>query len=113
MKILTLFAALVGLLPILVHGGWKMPCPGTVARERIDPIINPDAVSDHVHRVVGGSGINFTMDYNITRHAGCSSCTVKQDKSSYWIPQLYYTKSTDTGLRYELVPDGSVNITYK
>ncbi|KAK0653528.1 hypothetical protein DIS24_g5957 [Lasiodiplodia hormozganensis] len=112
MKIFALFAALVGLLPMLVHGDWKMPCPGTVVRERIDPIINPGAVSSHVHRVVGGSGINFTMDYNMTRHAGCSSCTVKQDKSSYWIPQLYYTKSTDGGLRYELVPDGSVNITY-
>ncbi|OMP87801.1 hypothetical protein BK809_0007891 [Diplodia seriata] len=112
MKILTLLVALVGLLPMLAQGFWKMPCYGTVVRERIDPVLSPGAVSDHVQRVVGGSGINFTMDFAATRQAGCSSCTVKQDKSSYLVPQLYSVAYGSSGPIYTSVQDGGVNITY-
>ncbi|KAL1635268.1 hypothetical protein SLS58_010305 [Diplodia intermedia] len=36
-----------------------------------------------IEEVLVGSGINFTMDCGTTLQAGCSSCTVKQDKSNY------------------------------
>ncbi|OJD34328.1 wsc domain protein [Diplodia corticola] len=112
MNLLTLLVVLAGLLPTLVQGFWKMPCYGTIVRERIDPVMDPGLVSDHLHRVVGGSGINFTMNEALTRRAGCSSCIVVQDKSNYLVPQLYSYESTLLGPVYTLVEDGSVNITY-
>ncbi|GME26388.1 putative wsc domain protein [Neofusicoccum parvum] len=117
MMLLNIILALLGVLPMLVQGMWKMPCPGTVLRERIDPVIARGSVSGHVHRVVGSSGINFTMDDpSLALHSGCSSCTVIQDKSSYWVPQLYFAnvafEEIPDATTYELVPDGPVHIVY-
>lgn len=113
MLLFNLWLALLGAFPLLVQAMWKMPCPGTVVSERLDPVIQPGVVSGHLHRVVGGSGINFTMDPSLTHLAGCSSCTVKQDKSNYYVPQLFFARNTSNGARYEIAPDGPVNIIYE
>jgi hypothetical protein len=34
-------------------GFWRMNC-GKIQTGRIDPIVNPGAISSHVHNVVGG-----------------------------------------------------------
>jgi len=86
---------------------WRMPCPGRVVTERIDPIIDPGQVSGHVHTVSGGNGLNFTMDYAQARSSNCSSCPIKQDLSNYWTPSLYYQAEDGS---FEYVPqsgDGS------
>ena len=69
---------------------WKVPCTSPVLRERADPIINPGAVSNHVHTIMGGNGFGFDMDYRRARASSCSSCQVKEDKSNYWVPMLYF-----------------------
>jgi len=33
---------------------FRMPCPGRIVTERADPIVNPGAVSGHVHTISGG-----------------------------------------------------------
>lgn len=69
---------------------WRMPCPGRLVLERIDPIISPGSVSGHVHTVSGGSGFGFNTTYEQQRASACSSCPIKQDLSAYWTPKLYY-----------------------
>lgn len=81
---------LAALLASPVTAYWRMPCPGRVLTERIDPIVNPGAIASHVHTVSGGNGFNFTMDYADARASECSSCPIKQDLSNYWTPKLYY-----------------------
>lgn len=34
---------------------WRMPCPGRVATERLDPIVAPGGVSGHVHTISGSN----------------------------------------------------------
>jgi hypothetical protein len=58
--------------------------------ERADPIVNPGAVSGHLHTIMGGNGFDFTMDYNSTQESTCSSCTVIGDNSNYWTPTLFF-----------------------
>ena len=81
---------------------WRMPCPGRLVLERIDPIISPGKVSGHVHTVSGGSGFGFTTSYAQQRASACSSCPVKQDLSAYWTPKLYYM--SEDGSYFEDVP---------
>lgn len=68
---------------------WRLPCRNPAVIERADPIVNPGAVSSHLHTIMGGNGFDFTMDYNKARASTCSSCIVEQDLSNYWIPTLF------------------------
>ncbi|KAF2774222.1 WSC-domain-containing protein, partial [Teratosphaeria nubilosa] len=81
---------------------WRMPCPGRLALERIDPIVAPGAVSNHVHTVSGGSGFGFNTTYEQQRNSACSSCPIKQDLSAYWTPKLYWMN--EEGTLFEDVP---------
>jgi len=68
---------------------WRLPCLNKLLVERNDPIVSPGAVAGHLHTIMGGNGFNFTMDYQKARASTCSSCTVKQDLSNYWIPNAF------------------------
>lgn len=46
------------LLPGLSDAFWRLPCRGRAGVARIDPLMAPGKVSDHVH-VVHGSGSKF------------------------------------------------------
>lgn len=65
---------------------FRLPCHAPIVIERADPIINPGAVSGHVHTIMGGNGFGFEMDYAATQRSTCSSCIVAEDKSNYWTP---------------------------
>ncbi|KAF4551144.1 Hypothetical protein D9617_14g076000 [Elsinoe fawcettii] len=69
---------------------WRMQCPGRIMTSRMDPIVNPGAISGHVHTISGGNAFNYTMNYDDTQKSTCSSCPIKQDLSNYWVPNLYY-----------------------
>ncbi|KAI5812158.1 hypothetical protein BZA77DRAFT_359753 [Pyronema omphalodes] len=71
------------------HAFFRMPCAGPLILERSDPIVNPGAVSTHLHNVVGANAFNFTMNYKDAVSATCSTCKAKADKSNYWIPNLF------------------------
>ena len=68
---------------------FRMSCPGTLTRQRLDPIVNAGKVSGHVHAISGGSGFSPQMTFQQARAAKCSSCEIKEDMSNYWTPQLY------------------------
>jgi len=59
---------------------------------RLDPIVNPDAVGSHVHRVFGSSYFipNLTSATEAQTNAKCTTATVQDDKSAYWVAQIYY-----------------------
>lgn len=40
----------------VVSGYWRMSCMGVVGRGRIDPIVSPNNVSEHLHTLKGASG---------------------------------------------------------
>ena len=60
---------------------FRMSCPGRTVRERLDPIVNPGAVSGHVHTISGGAAFKASMTYADTRASKCSSCTIKVRQS--------------------------------
>ncbi|GAW13066.1 hypothetical protein ANO14919_024440 [Xylariales sp. No.14919] len=86
MKTLIGFATLV----VQTDAFWRLPCSSPVVVQRADPIMYPDAVSDHTHTIMGSNAFNFTMDYAETQTATCSTCKAVQDLSNYWVPNLYY-----------------------
>ncbi|TRX97068.1 hypothetical protein FHL15_001862 [Xylaria flabelliformis] len=88
----TLTKSFVGfaVLTARANGFWRLPCSSPVVVERADPIMEPNVVSQHVHTVMGSNAFNFTMNYEDTQLATCSSCKAVEDLSSYWVPNLYY-----------------------
>lgn len=43
-------------LTTTVNAFWRLLCDGSVGVARIDPLIAPGGLSDHVHSIKGGSG---------------------------------------------------------
>jgi hypothetical protein len=97
--------ALVSLLAGTSDAFWRMSCPGRVLRERADPIVNPGGVAGHLHTISGGNGFGFSMDYDQARASQCSSCTIKQDFSNYWTPQLFYKAQNGSVIPVPVVGD--------
>lgn len=95
----TLTASALALLSTLaapVDAYWRMGCPGTLLEGRIDPVVNPGAVSGHTHVILGGNGFAANMDYASTQASTCTSCSIDGDFSNYWAPKLYYAAQDGT-----------------
>lgn len=71
---------------------------GAIAYGRIDPIISPGVVSEHVHMFQGANAVAPVYDYDtIRKESTCSSIGVQEDLSNYWSPAMYsYDGSTYT-----------------
>ncbi|KAL4918450.1 hypothetical protein BDW62DRAFT_65178 [Aspergillus aurantiobrunneus] len=69
---------------------WRLPCRGRSGLARMDPLISPGEPSYHVHAVHGSKGFSMSADMSSLREGDCTSCAVKQDKSAYWAPALYF-----------------------
>ena len=76
---------------------WKVFCSRTpIYRGRVDSIVTPGEVSGHVHKVMGGSHFSAGVKgqspleaYEITKAAGCTTCSIHTiDNSNYWHPDL-------------------------
>ncbi|KAL8690092.1 MAG: hypothetical protein Q9224_004488 [Gallowayella concinna] len=65
---------------------------GSLVEERLDPLLNPGALSGHVHSVVGGNAFASSMDFEATQRSSCTSVDIIPDKSNYWMPNLYFHK---------------------
>lgn len=85
---------------------WRMPCPGRVATERLDPIVSPGKVAGHVHTISGSNGFKAEMTYADAQAGACSSCPIKQDMSNYWTPKLYYQSENGTFIDVPQAGDG-------
>lgn len=57
---------------------------------RIDPIVSPGKPAQHVHGAVGGSAFNLDSTGESMAKSKCTSAKVKEDKSAYWFPWLYF-----------------------
>ncbi|KAF9529140.1 hypothetical protein CPB83DRAFT_790698 [Crepidotus variabilis] len=73
-----------------VQAYWLMGANNVLTTQRIDPIMNPGIVSNHVHAVVGGSNFGLNFSTASLRSSECSSIPISEDKSNYWYPQLYF-----------------------
>ena len=62
-------------------------------RERIDPLVNPNQISSHIHTFFGARNIGPAPVTSEELRSACTSCNNQLDKSSYWIPTLYYGAS--------------------
>lgn len=70
---------------------------GPLMMGRVDPIVSPGGPSGHVHAVQGGNAFGVTMtDTQALDQSTCTSSLVKNDKSNYWTPSLYF-KDPKTG----------------
>ena len=66
--------------------------PVVVGRE--DPIISPGSVSSHVHTVIGGNAFSPSMlDQQALQQSTCTTSQVKNDRSNYWVPSLFFHAS--------------------
>ena len=61
-----------------------------LAVERLDPIISPNAVSQHMHTILGGSAFGASYNYADQVQSSCTTFPVSADKSNYWAPSLYW-----------------------
>lgn len=86
---------------IPVRSFWRLPCAAPLVTERADPIMNPGTLANHLHTIMGGNAFDFSMSYNDTQTATCSSCAVTKDFSNYWAPTLYYRAENGSFINVE------------
>ncbi|KAI1178417.1 hypothetical protein F4777DRAFT_575953 [Nemania sp. FL0916] len=90
-KTLTTFAILG--MSSMADAFWRMECRGSTGVARMDPIMDPNKISGHAHTVHGSSGFGLGATYDALVNGDCTSCAVKQDKSAYWTPAMYFLDS--------------------
>lgn len=76
----------------------------------VPSIVDPGAISGHVHTIAGGSGFGQSVTYESMRASRCTTAPVTEDKSNYWIPQLYHYDPSDES--YTMVPVDFMNAYY-
>ena len=62
-KQVTAFAAFVAYLD-LAEAFWRLECDGSTRLARLDPLMSPGGISDHVHRIKGGGGKSSSGPWN-------------------------------------------------
>ena len=53
-RLTAIAMACLALFPSYTNAFWRLPCRGRSGLARLDPIVEPDEVSGHVHAVHGG-----------------------------------------------------------
>ncbi|WVQ83580.1 hypothetical protein IAT38_005721 [Cryptococcus sp. DSM 104549] len=104
----VLLPALVLLTEAVAFDAWHLDNLYTLATERLDPVVNPNGVSSHLHRILGGN--NFGANYNSDQALAstCTTAAVQKDNSNYWLPQLFWMENNtftpiDAGTRFYYV----------
>ncbi|WRT65391.1 uncharacterized protein IL334_002334 [Kwoniella shivajii] len=64
----------------------------SIAVTRLDPIVSPNGVASHLHRIHGSSYFtaNLTSATDMQNLAKCTTTVVQDDKSAYWVAELFY-----------------------
>lgn len=63
---------------------------GALLEASMDPIVSPGKAASHVHTIQGGNAFGLTMTDDQLLGSTCTSSLVKNDKSNYWTPKLYF-----------------------
>jgi hypothetical protein len=61
---------------------WHVDNIYELAVERLDPVVSPNQISGHIHRIVGGSGFKASYNGKEYEEASCSSASIQADKSN-------------------------------
>lgn len=88
-SIFTLATLLSILNTISALDAWHLDETAILANEQLDPIINPNGQSSHMHKIMGGSAFAASYNYDTYSKAKCSSLKLAVDKSNYWMPSEY------------------------
>jgi hypothetical protein len=84
--------------------------------QRIDPILAPGKISQHVHQVFGANKLSPTLDYDELQSSSCTTVGSAdfqgnaQDHSIYWHPSLYMEGNDGSG--YIRVPTNGHKLYY-
>ena len=82
----------------------------SLVKVREDPIVNPGAIGNHVHNVMGGSAFSKTVTGEELMNSNCTNAQIVGDFSSYWFPSLYF-RDEKSGM-FEDVEIFYVNVYY-
>ncbi|POS88426.1 hypothetical protein EPUL_000172, partial [Erysiphe pulchra] len=101
----TFLAGIAAILLLITNEAgafWRMGCRGRTGLVRIDPLVSPGTISEHIHAIHGSSGFSEKATYQDLMNGECTSCEVSEDKSAYWHPALYFQDATTE--KFSLVP---------
>ncbi|KAN0140551.1 protein of unknown function (DUF1996) domain containing protein [Lactarius tabidus] len=87
------------------HAFFRLPCAQPVLNARVDPIVSPGKPSGHMHSIMGSGAIGIDTTFDDLINSNCTTCMVKDDKSAYWVPGLYYQSSNGS---FTAVPHGGM-----
>lgn len=120
-----LFVATLGLVYAQTDA-WHVDDIYQLAVERLDPVVNPNQISGHIHRIVGGSNFKASYDGKEYEEASCSSVSIQADKSNCryshgmsltpdWMPNMYWMRNgtyipLKAGIRFYMVLGRNVSI---
>ncbi|EEY21732.1 predicted protein [Verticillium alfalfae VaMs.102] len=95
LRISLLFVFVLQCLQPPVSAEFRVTC-APFKRERIDPLATPGKENGHMHTFFSSRGIGPDAVTADKLRASCGSCNVQADRSSYWIPTLYYVSKNAT-----------------
>jgi hypothetical protein len=72
---------------------WHMDTLRLLTNSRLDPVVSPNSVASHMHRIVGGGNFGAAYNFQDQVSASCTSASITVDKSNYWMPALYWINS--------------------
>jgi hypothetical protein len=109
---LAAFVAAVALssAPAVIASSHMILSSGVIAYTREDPIVNPGAISTHVHSITGPDTFSASSDYDSLRTSKCTTAPFQGvDYSAYWTSAIYYQ---DQNTKKFSVITGGRNIYY-
>jgi len=83
---------------------------GPLVEGSMDPLVSPGKASSHVHTIQGGNKFGLTLSDTDLLDSTCTSSLIKNDKSAYWTPKLYF-QDPSTG-EFTDVPLFYMNVYY-
>lgn len=78
---------------------------------RIDPVVNPGEEATHYHGIMGGSNFGKTVQGNDLMDSKCTTAKIKNDKSNYWAPTLFF-QDPNNPTNFTKVPLMYMNVYY-
>lgn len=69
---------------------------GFLTEGPMDPVVNPGATATHYHSIMGGSNFGTTIQGDELLNSDCTTTSIKNDKSNYWVPTLFFQDPKDS-----------------
>ncbi|KAI1134904.1 hypothetical protein F5Y05DRAFT_195816 [Hypoxylon sp. FL0543] len=76
----------------------------------MDPVVSPGKQATHYHSIMGGSNFGINTRGDDLLSSECTTTTIKNDKSNYWIPTVFFQDPKTNA--FEKVPLYYMNVYY-